>query len=132
MARPHGLDDIKAKKIVDAIKRGNSRACAAGLVGVSARTLGNWMRDDAQFLRRVKEADAYAEDMVVDALYRLATDGERPHFEALKFWLKTRRAKTWRELQASPGNDKGSDLTQVEEQKLWEAVQKLRPKETGT
>ena len=57
---------------------------------------------------------------------------ESGHTEALKFWLKTRRAKTWREMQAQQPAEKQVDLTQVEEEKLWAAVEQLRKKGTGT
>jgi hypothetical protein len=97
IGRPTKLDDIKAQRILDAIKGGSSRACAAGLVGVAVSTLYAWMAANPEFLERVRAADAHAEMQVVDALFALATDKTRPHFEAIKFWLKTRRAKTWRE-----------------------------------
>ena len=80
------------------------------------------MQRDEDFLRRVREADSKAEDTVVDALYRLATDGERPHFEALKFWLKTRRAKTWRELQATQPKEPETNLDGKSEAELVAAV----------
>jgi hypothetical protein len=95
--RPTKLDDVKARRVLDAIKSGSSRACAAGLVGVAVSTLYAWMAANPEFLERVRVADAHAERQVVDALFALATDKTRPHFEAIKFWLKTRRAKTWRE-----------------------------------
>jgi hypothetical protein len=34
--RPTKLDDVKSRRILEAIKGGRSRACAAGLVGVAA------------------------------------------------------------------------------------------------
>ena len=45
IGRPTKLDDIKAQRILDAIKGGSSRACAAGLVGVAVSTLYAWMGD---------------------------------------------------------------------------------------
>jgi hypothetical protein len=99
IGRPTKLDDLKAQRILDAIKGGSSRACAAGLVGVAVSTLYAWMAANPEFLERVRVADAHAEQRVVDALFALATDKTRPHFEAIKFWLKTWRAKTWRESQ---------------------------------
>ena len=96
IGRPTKLDDLKAQRILDAIKGGSSRACAAGLVGIAVSTLFAWMAANPEFLERVRGADAHAERQVVDALFALATDKTRPHFEAIKFWLKTRRAKTWR------------------------------------
>lgn len=131
--RPTALDDLKAKKVIDAIASGNSRRCAAGLVGVDVRTLQRWTHKDEDFRRRVLDADAKAEKLVVDALFTLATGGERPHFEALKFWLKTRRARTWREIQSAQPKDDNADLSAVETEKLWAAVEAIRPKkETGT
>jgi hypothetical protein len=131
--RPTKLDDIKAQRVVLAIKGGSSRACAAGLVGVGVSTLYGWMATNPEFLERVRAADAHAEQRVVDALFSLATDKTRPHFEAIKFWLKTRRAKTWREIQASPAPPPvEKDLSQASEEELaaavegWLAKRKLR------
>jgi hypothetical protein len=122
--RPTKLDDLTAKRICDAIKRGSSRACAAGLVGVGVSTLYGWMAANPEFRERVRAADAQAEEQVVSALFSLATDKTRPHFEAIKFWLKTRRAKTWREIQASPAPPPvEKDLSQASEEELVAAVE---------
>jgi hypothetical protein len=131
--RPTKLDDIKAQRIIEAIKRGTSRACAAGLVSVGVSTLYGWMAANPEFRERVRAADAQAEEQVVKALFALATDKNRPHFEAIKFWLKTRRAKTWREMQATPAPlPVENDLSQASEEELvaavegWLAKRKLR------
>ena len=120
--RPTKLDDLTAKRICDAIKGGSSRACAAALVGVAVSTLYAWMAANPDFLERVRVADAHAEQQVVDALFALATDKTRPHFEAIKFWLKTRRAKTWREQ--PPERPAGPpDLSDSSEEELVAAVE---------
>jgi hypothetical protein len=131
--RPTKLDDLTAKRICDDIEGGSSRACAAGLVGVGVSTLYGWMASNPEFRERVRAADAHAEEQVVSALFALATDKTRPHFEAIKFWLKTRRARTWREmLAAQPPAPANQDLTQASEEELvaaveqWLAQRKLR------
>jgi hypothetical protein len=122
--RPTKFDDIKAQRVVLAIKGGSSRACAAGLVGVGVSTLYDWIAANPEFRERVRAADAQAEQQVVSALFSLATDKTRPHFEAIKFWLKTRRAKTWREMQATQPPEKAAqDLTQASEEELVAAVE---------
>jgi hypothetical protein len=50
--RPTMFDDIKAQRILAAIKGGSSRACAAGLVGVAVSTLYAWMAANPEFLDR--------------------------------------------------------------------------------
>jgi hypothetical protein len=120
--RPTKLDDIKAQRVVSAIKGGSSRACAAGLVGVGVSTLYGWMAANPEFRERVRAADAQAEEQVANALFSLATDKTRPHFEAIKFWLKTRRAKTWREMQAAPPPAE-KDWTQASEEELVATVE---------
>jgi hypothetical protein len=57
---------------------------------------------------------------VVDALYALACKG---HFEAIKFWLKTRRAKTWREMPAIAPKAREDDLDGRSEAELIAAVE---------
>ena len=121
--RPTKFDDIKAQRILEAIKRGNSRAYAAGLVGVGVSTLYGWMAAYPEFREKVRAADAQAEQQVVSALFSLATDKTRPHFEAIKFWLKTRRAKTWRELQPLPAKEPDTDLSGKSEQELVAEVE---------
>ena len=77
-----------------------------------------------EFRERVRAADAQAEERVVSALFSLATDKTRPHFEAIKFWLKTRRAKTWREMQATSPPPANQDLTQASEEELVASVER--------
>lgn len=126
MARPTKLDDLKAQKVINAIAGGNSRHCAAASVGIGVRTLHTWMSEHPQFRQRVMDADAQAEQKVVAALFSLVTDGERPHFEAIKFWLRTRRALTWRELQPSPAKEPETNLDGKSEAELIAAVDAWR------
>jgi hypothetical protein len=107
--RPTKLDDIKAQRIIEAIKRGSSRACAAGLVSVGVSTLYGWMAANPEFRERVRAADAQAEEQVVSALFSRATDKTRPHSEAIKFWLKTRRARTWARDAGEPRSAAGRE-----------------------
>lgn len=126
--RPTKLDDLIAKRVCDSVAAGNSRKCAAQSVGVNVATLLRWMQEHREFRERVYAADAKAETYVVGRLFELL-DGERPSFEAIRFWLKTRRPNTWREMQASPPpTPPNQDLSQASEAELWAAVDKLRKK----
>lgn len=131
--RPLELDDLKAKKIVDAIAAGNSRACAAASAGIHTRTLHEWLSRGIdgearfiQFAQRVREADSKAERKVVDALVARIESGD---INAVKFWLKTRRGRTWRELE--PATEKEADLSSASDDALWAAVDQLRKERAG-
>jgi hypothetical protein len=120
--RPTKLDDIKAQRILDAIKGGSSRACAAGLVGVAVSTLYASMAANPEFLERVRAADAHAEQQVVDALFRPRDRQDATPLRGHQFWLKTRRARTWREMPATPPKEREDNLDSRSEEELVRAV----------
>jgi hypothetical protein len=58
--RPTKLDDVRAQRVLSAVKGGSSRACAARLVGVGGSTLYAWMAANPEFRERVRAADSHA------------------------------------------------------------------------
>ncbi len=80
--RPSKLDDLRAKRILDAIAGGASRTAAAALGGISKATLMDYLargRDGepvyADFLARVKEAEAHVELAHLANIKRAGDDG---------------------------------------------------------
>lgn len=120
---PTKYDDLRAKKALTAIERGNSRKCAAAMAGVGTRTLHTWIAENAEFRQRVHAADAKAETYVVGRLFELL-EGERPSFEAIRFWLKTRRPNSWREMAPAAAPEPSNDLSGKSEEELVAAVEK--------
>jgi transposase len=100
VGRPTLLDDIRAKRIVDAVADGLSRTAAAAKGGVSRATFLDWLargRDGeapyADFLDRVKVAEAKAEEVMVSAI---RTAGLEPSkWQAAAWWLERARPADW-------------------------------------
>ncbi len=100
MGRPILLDDLRAKRIVDAIASGLSRTAAAAKGNIGRATLLEWLargRDGEQpfadFLVRVKKAEADAEEVMV-ACVRVAAL-EPKHWQAAAWWLERARPADW-------------------------------------
>lgn len=83
MPRPCKLDDLTAQRVVASLEKGLPRDTAARLARIAPRTLYTWLRkgrDDeeggpyAQFLQRVKEAEAKSEEALMGIIRAHATD----------------------------------------------------------
>lgn len=99
MGRPTKLDDLTAKRIVDAVAAGVSRVGAAKSAGVGKSTLMEWLqrgRDGEQpyadFADQIRKADGQIEHRVVSALLNQIEEG---HVGAMCFWLERRRPEEW-------------------------------------
>ncbi len=102
MGRPSKLDDLTAKRILNAAEAGVSRRSAAEAARVDPATLFRWLaqgRDGeepfCEFRERLLAAEAKAERKVVDCLMEQIASG---HVPAMMFWLKCRR--DWRDNEA--------------------------------
>lgn len=127
MGRSIELDDLKSKRIRDALQEGNSRACAARLAGVHETTLRRWVRMGKtgqepyrSFRSGVLEAEAKAEEMMVAAIKGAAMSGAPGTWQAAKYWLTVRRNDDWREPE--PVDQGPVDLSQVSSDVLEQAV----------
>ena len=129
MGRPSKLDDLRAKRIVDALKAGHSFAAAARAGGVDEGTLHDWRKRGAageaeysRFHQRVEEACQEAEDRCVQVL-RSALEGEdlKLATDTAWKWLSRRRPVEWAEQKGEPKSELvlaadagGEDLAVVE------------------
>lgn len=102
VGRPTELDDLKAQKIYEELRKGASRAAAAGMVGVQPSTLYEWLakgrRGDpryAEFAEKVVKADSEARAKMERAIYDAATDTDRPSWQAAQAWLQARAKQMW-------------------------------------
>lgn len=109
MARPTKLDDLTAKRVINAARAGVSRRGAAEAARVDQATLFRWLalgRDGVapyrEFRERFLEAEAGAEREVVDALMEQARGG---HVQAICFWLERRRPRDWGKTEAVANED---------------------------
>jgi len=132
--RPTKLDDLTAKRIVDALEAGNSRLCAAQTAGISYSTLKSWLangrRGDPEylaFLSRVERAESKIERELVTVVVTAAKDDPKLALE----WLSRRRRATWarqdnaKKPNAAPGTGL-EELSDAEvEQRTAELVARL-------
>lgn len=129
MAAPTKLDDLRAKRICDALRAGHSYAAAARAGGIDETTLHDWRRRGrageepyAQFSQRVDAADQEAEERCIQVL-RNAMEGDdlRLAADTAWKWLARRRPTTWAEQKGEPPPS---------EQEVVDLVAKIRG--TGT
>lgn len=98
LGRPTKLDDLIAKRVVDAVKRGLPRRTAAKIAGVVPSTLALWLqkgRDGdpaySDFSDRVKAAEAHGEGEIVDLLRAHAATS----WQACAYLLDRRNPRDW-------------------------------------
>jgi transposase len=115
---PSKLDDLKAKKVVDAVKRGLPRDTAARLANVAPSTLYLWLakgragdEEYSEFSDRVRAAEAQGENEIVALLRGHAANS----WQACAWLLERRHPKAWalRKLEAG-----GVTVTDEEAAKL--------------
>lgn len=113
LGRPSKLDDLRAKRVVDALRSGHSFAAAARAGGIDEGTLHDWRKrgaagDDefSRFHQRVEEACQAAEDRCVQVL-RSALDGEdlKLATDTAWKWLARRRPLEWAEQKGEPRSE---------------------------
>lgn len=100
MSRRVQLKDVRGV-IVASLRRGITRQCAAELVGITDRTLRNWVRRGretgrepyASFAVEVAQAEANVEQALTGSILRAAL--EKHDWRAAQLWLERRR-EAWR------------------------------------
>ena len=82
MGRPISLDDLKAKRIVDAVAAGATRKAAAAAAGIDQATLCRWMARGLKgeepfrkFRDSVKQAEGAAENNMIAVVVAAAENG---------------------------------------------------------
>lgn len=125
--RPTMLDDLRARRIFDAVEAGATRRAAAEAAGISRSTLQEWIARGKQgdmvyvdFADRIKKAEAVAENEMVGVVRDAAKKGT---WQAAAWWLERRRPKTY----ALRRNDlKGiKPLSEEDANRLLEEASKL-------
>jgi len=84
----------KREKYLDALSKGARRGTAAKSVGVSAELVRQYRLQYPQFELLVLEAEEVANELVEDALFRAAIDG---NVIACQVWLYNRMPNRWRD-----------------------------------
>lgn len=86
-------DEFTSRKIVDALKRGNTRRNSCALSRISNATFCLWMKSDPQFKAQVLAAEAFAEDEGIERI-REGNAG----WQGMAWWIARRnRNGRWAE-----------------------------------
>lgn len=93
MARPTKYDEARAGRILDNLRRGNTRRASALSCGISEDSFARWLDRYADFAAAVKKAEAEAETAHVANISRWAQSG---NWQASAWWLERRRKDDWR------------------------------------
>ena len=119
MARPTKLDDVRAKRLLNAIAEGASLAGAARAAGIAESTLHDWLargRDGeapfAEFSERLTKAEGETEVRVTSALMRAIDNG---HVGAMSFWLERRLALQWGKRDSAAGDHQSGAAGEMNE-----------------
>jgi hypothetical protein len=100
----------RQRTICDALRKGNTRTCAANLAGITRETFYQWLEGNLAFSDAVTRAEAEAEDRYVEAVDK-ASDAD---WRAAAFWLERRRHGEWmkREEQQHTGRGGGKIIVE--------------------
>jgi len=106
---PYKLNDIVEKRLIDALRRGNTRTTACALAGITVPTFHRWMHQDVggadskeeltEFARKVREAEALAEDEAV-----VTIRAQKQNWQGMAWWASRRPRSRWKDKGA--GADK--------------------------
>src|ERR1051326_7638986 len=90
--RPTKKTPAVEKRILQALKNGNTRTAAAGAGGITKETFYTWMADFSDFSDAIKKAEAEAEGAHVAIVRQAGVDGQ---WQASAWWLERRRNEAW-------------------------------------
>lgn len=89
--RPTKFTSDRRSKIVEALKRGNTRTVAVALAGISYETFCQWLKKSPDFSEEIKTAEAEAELASVQVIREAAITT----WQAAAWWLERRRPEEW-------------------------------------
>lgn len=89
--RPGKYTPDRRKRILEALRQGNTRRVAVALAGISYETFCDWMRKHPDFSEQCKNAEAEAELASVQIIRKAAIDT----WQAAAWWLERRRPEEW-------------------------------------
>lgn len=82
----------RAKRVLMALRAGNTRRASAAAGGITDMTFRRWLRDKPQFAAEVYQAEAAAERLHTNTIQAAAASGD---IRAAEFWLERRRPTEW-------------------------------------
>lgn len=91
------LNAEKRQQILGALRAGADVGIAASIVNCSRQAIYALRKRDPKFADAMDEARAFADEKVVRALFKAAS--QEGNVTAMIFWLKNRRPDQWRDRQ---------------------------------
>jgi transposase len=91
MARPSKFTPDRRKRILEALRQGNTRKAAVAQAGISYETFCQWLHQYPEFSDQVKNAEAEAELASV----RVIREAAVTTWQAAAWWLERRRPEEW-------------------------------------
>ena len=88
----------KRERYLELLREGARRMTAAEAVVVSYSTVWRAMQSDTEFQTAVNQAEMRANELVEDALFHSATNG---NVTAMQVWLYNRNPEDWRDMRGS-------------------------------
>lgn len=101
MARLSKYNEDRHKRIIEALRAGNTRRAASWAGGIDQDTFLRWLQRYADFADDVKAAEADAELAMVERVRTAAND----QWQAAAWWLERKMKRDWSNRQEITGED---------------------------
>ncbi|MDY0339893.1 MAG: hypothetical protein RBS17_01595 [Coriobacteriia bacterium] len=119
-AKPYKMTAAKKEAYLEAIRKGALKGAAAEAIGVTRGTICAHVRSDPEFARAIEEAEMSLVQVVEDALYKAAVEG---NVTAQQVILYNRAPDRWRDRRNVSVTGPSGGALQIE---LSEAGQQIR------
>ena len=92
-------------RLMDALRKGNTRRASCASAGISDETLANWAKDSLDFLDALTRAENLAEIGYLDVIQESSLNGD---WKAAAWWLERRRKAEYSSRTEVTGADGGA------------------------
>ena len=89
------MTETNIARILVMLMQGNTRETASLSVGISPRTLQEWMRDNPEIADQIYEAEANCESQYVNVVHETAIGGGKQALSAAILMLERRNPAAW-------------------------------------
>ena len=124
--KKQNYDEVTAKRLLDAVKAGNTLHAAAKVAGVSMGAVRRWLIESEAdsnptgFHVRLERAGAEAEAAAVASV----RDAAHEHWQAAAWWLERRRPRSWAKRELVPKTEDAKRFEGMTDVELHEALAK--------
>lgn len=112
----------KQKAFCELLAQGVRRQAAAKKVGIVPETYRRHMKEDTEFKAMVDEAEMEANELVENALFNSALEG---NFNAQRFWLVNKAPERWSDKQNVKITNDGESILRVDVSNIFDDIKRL-------